>query len=83
MCGNPLLPVSQKACFPQFLPLSVTATMNNKYYGECTTHVTVESGCENLYDYYVIDTGGHKSKYHQTDDSCSIQIKANGNIIAI
>ena len=57
--------------------------MNNKYYGECTTHVTVESGCENLYDYDVIDTGGHKSKYHWTDDSCSIQIKANGNIIAI
>ena len=83
MCANPLLPVAQEACCPQFLPMSVTATMNNKYDGERMTYATAESRCENLCDYDIVDTVSHKSKYHWTDDSCSIQIKVNGGDIAI
>ena len=66
-----------------FLPLIVTITTKNKYFGDCTTHTTEESWCKNGYNYDWIDTGSHKSKYHQKKYSSSIQIKINKENILI
>ena len=40
MCDHKYLPVTHKACVPYYIPLSVTDTMKNKYYGNCKTYTT-------------------------------------------
>ena len=57
MCGNILLPVTQKACIPHFIPPSETFTMNNKYYDECKAYDTSDIIWGGLYGQGVIDTG--------------------------
>ena len=56
MCGNTLLPVTQKICVPYFLPMTKTYRMYNNYYGGCKAYATSTSPWENLYDKGVIDT---------------------------
>ena len=36
-----------------------------------------------MYDQDVIGTGGHKLKYHWTDDTCSIHINFRGDSVTI
>ena len=55
--GNRLPPITYKECVTHFLPISVTATMNNKYYGKCKSYATSDSILENLYGQGVSDTG--------------------------
>ena len=83
MGGDSYLPVAQKLWCPHFFPMSETSTMDYKYYFGCTTYARSYIWCENLYCYYLIYSVSHNSKYHWTDDSCSIKIKVKGVNIKI
>ena len=78
MCGNPLLPVTQKAWFLQILTLLLNSAMKNKYNEGGTTYATTRIKREYLYNYYVIETGILESKCRWTDCSFIFQIKVNG-----
>ena len=61
--GNKCLPVNHKACFPHFIDMGESSTINNKYYEKsikCTTYDTAESQCRIVYGQDLIYTGRHR-----------------------
>ena len=81
ICGNALLQVTQSECVPHFIPLSITSTIINKYYGKCKVNFTSESLWETFHDQGVIDTD-IKNQYI-IEQMIFIQINTNGDYIEI